>query len=176
MLSPEENNLVGTIPTEIGLLSDLAIWGMERGGLTGNIPSEIGQLSGLIFLDLDFNDLSGSLPTEIYLLTGLTQFDVNNNRLSGNIDQIGVFEQLEFLQIHANLFTGEIPPSMGGLSRMTTFTLHQTSFHGEMPASVCNLLVTNGGLLSSLIADCAIPFNELAPEIICNCCTDCRSN
>ena len=35
----EENNLVGTIPTEIGLLSDLAVWGMERGGLTSAIVS-----------------------------------------------------------------------------------------------------------------------------------------
>jgi Leucine-rich repeat (LRR) protein len=104
-LCTEENNLVGTIPTEAGLLSDLAIWGMERGGLTGPIPSEIGNLSALIFFDLDFNDLSGTLPTELFLLTGLTQFDVNNNRLSGNIDQMGIFEQLDFLQIHANLFT-----------------------------------------------------------------------
>lgn len=103
--SIEENNLVGTIPTEIGLLSNLAIWGMERGGLTGPIPSEIGNLSNLIFLDLDFNDLTGTLPTELYLLVGLTQLDVNNNRLSGNIDQIGIFQQLDFLQIHANLFT-----------------------------------------------------------------------
>lgn len=172
----EENNLVGTIPTEIGLLTDLIIWGMERGTLTGQLPSEIGLLSQLIFLDLDFNDLSGSLPTEIYLLTGLTQFDINNNRFSGKIDQMGVFDQLQFLQIHANLFTGEVPASMGALNQLTTFTLHETSFTGEMPGSVCDLLVTNGGLLSSLIADCAIPFNSLAPEIICNCCTDCRSD
>jgi Leucine-rich repeat (LRR) protein len=147
---------------------------MERGGLTSSIPSEIGNLSNLIFLDLDFNDLSGSIPTELFLLTGLTQLDVNNNRLSGNVDQIGVFEQLEFLQIHANLFTGEIPDSMGDLTRMTTFTLHENLIPGAMPDSVCGLLDINGGVLSSLIADCGIPFNGLGPEIICDCCTDCR--
>lgn len=43
---------VGTIPTEIGLLSDLAIWGMERGGLTGSIPTQVGNLTNLIFIDL----------------------------------------------------------------------------------------------------------------------------
>ena len=69
----EENNLVGTIPTEIGLLSDLAVWGMERGGLTSTIPTEVGMLKKLIFLDLDFNALTGSLPTELFTLTDLTQ-------------------------------------------------------------------------------------------------------
>lgn len=69
----EENNLVGTIPTEIGLLSDLAVWGMERGGLTSTIPTEVGMLTKLIFLDLDFNALTGSLPDELFTLTDLTQ-------------------------------------------------------------------------------------------------------
>lgn len=132
-------------------------------------------MRNLIFLDLDFNDLSGTLPTELYLLTGLTQFDVNNNRLAGNIDQIGVFEQLEFLQIHANLFTGQIPASMSALTRMTTFTLHETNFVGVMPNEVCALRDINGGLLSSLIADCGIPIGAVDPELGCDCCTDCRN-
>jgi len=51
----ELNNLVGTIPTEMGLLKGLEVWGMERGGLTGPIPTEIGNLSALYFLDLDYN-------------------------------------------------------------------------------------------------------------------------
>lgn len=96
----EENNLVGTIPTEIGLLEDLAIWGMERGGLEGPIPTEIGKLTNLIFLDLDFNQLSGSLSSELLSLTSLTQLDLNNNRMTGSINGIGVFPDLEFLQLH----------------------------------------------------------------------------
>ena len=69
----EENNLNGIIPTEIGLLSDLAVWGMERGGLTSTIPTEVGLLTKLIFLDLDFNQLTGSLPSELFTITALTQ-------------------------------------------------------------------------------------------------------
>ena len=33
----EENNLVGTLASEIALLPELAVWGMERGGLTGTL-------------------------------------------------------------------------------------------------------------------------------------------
>jgi hypothetical protein len=50
-------------------------------------------------LDFDFNALSGSLPSELYLLTDLVQLDLNNNRLTGTVDQLGVFVDLEFLQL-----------------------------------------------------------------------------
>jgi len=50
------------------------------------------------------------------------------------------------------------------------FTLHATQISGEMPNSVCGLLETEGGFLTSLIADC----EGNAPDIVCDCCTDCR--
>ena len=168
----EENNLVGTIPTEIGLLSDLAIWGMERGGLTGSIPTHVGMLTNLIFIDLDFNSLTGSLSSELLSLSSLTQLDLNNNQLTGSISGIGVFPEMEFLQLHDNFFTGTIPPSLGDSTRLAAFTLHETEIGGVMPQSICDLLVTagNGGVLGSLIADCTEP----DPDIVCTCCTDCR--
>lgn len=133
-------------------------------------------------MNKDFNLLFGSLPTELFRLTTLTQLDLNNNRFSGDIAQMGVFEDLEFLQLHSNQFTGMIPPSMGALSRMGTFTLHQNFFVGTMPESVCDLVNINGtsisGSLVSLIADCDPPANDLnaPPKIVCPCCTDCRES
>lgn len=82
----EENNLVGTIPTEIGLLTDLAVWGMERGGLSSTIPTEVGLLTNLIFLDLDFNELTGSLPDELFTLTDLTQLGTYARYRSSRMD------------------------------------------------------------------------------------------
>ncbi|KAG7342643.1 RHS repeat-associated core domain containing protein [Nitzschia inconspicua] len=172
----EDNNLIGTIPTEIALLKELEFWGMERGGLTGTIPTEVGVLTNLLFIDLDFNALSGSLPTELYLLTGLTELDLNDNQLTGNVDQIGVLVNLEFLQLHANDFSGTIPEDMGNLVLMRTFTVHRTWFSGTMPESVCSLRDINGGNLQSLIAECnEIP--GIGPQIECKtpeCCSSCR--
>jgi hypothetical protein len=65
---------------------------------------------------------------------------------------------------------------MGGLTRLTTFTLHETGFQGVMPDSVCDLRDINGGIMSSLIADCGVPLGALDPEIECGCCTDCRND
>jgi len=61
----EENNLIGTIPTEIGLLTDLAIWGMERGGLTGSIPTQIGVCT-LAFSQATFFSIISYFAVNVY--------------------------------------------------------------------------------------------------------------
>lgn len=168
----ELNNLVGTIPTEIALLPELRIWGMERGRLEGKIPTEVGMLTNLIFIDLDFNQLSGSLTSELLSLNRLTQLDLNNNQFTGSIEGIGVFPSMEFLQLHNNSFTGTVPAAVGSYTNLEAFTLHESSISGTMPQSVCALLrnASLGGVLDSLIADCG----GLEPDILCPCCTDCR--
>ena len=165
--------MAGTIPTEIALLTDLQIWGMERGGLTGKIPTEIGLLTNLIFIDLDFNMLTGSLSPELLSLSLLTQLDINDNKMTGSIEGIGAFPAMEFLQLHRNSFTGTVPEAVGSYSNLEAFTLHESSISGTMPQSVCNLLrnASLGGVLDSLIADCG----GLVPDIACDCCTDCRA-
>jgi hypothetical protein len=172
LLFTELNNLVGTIPTEIALLTGLKIWGMERGGLTGQIPTEVGLLQELIFIDLDYNQLTGSLSSEILSLGKLTQFDINDNRLTGSIEGIGGFPFLTFLQLHNNFFTGTVPEAVGTYANLSTFTLHETAISGTMPDSVCRLVASAnlGGNLTSLIADCG----GLDPDIVCDCCTSCR--
>jgi hypothetical protein len=184
----------------MALLTDLAVWGMEQGGLTSTIPTVVGTLTNLVFLDFDFNNLTGSLPTELFLLTNLNQLDLNNNQLTGNVEPIGALVNLDFLQLHSklqcvafadvmvfvspfsfcislvNLFTGTLPDEMGNLTAMRTFTLYDTFFSGTMPASVCSLRDSNGGLLRTLTAECDdIP--GVGPQIVCEtpeCCSDCR--
>mmetsp|Transcript_28059 Transcript_28059/g.41443 ORF Transcript_28059/g.41443 Transcript_28059/m.41443 type:complete len:659 (+) Transcript_28059:501-2477(+) len=165
----ERNNIVGYIPTEIGLLRELEVLGMEQGGLQGTIPNEIGQLENLVFMDLDFNLLTGSLPPGLLSLTKIQQLDLNDNLLTGSINDVGVFSDMSFFQLHDNFFTGTVPEDMGAYSKLEIFTLHGTSVTGTMPDSVCFLRTT--GNLKSLIADCL----GSPPEIQCSCCTDCRA-
>jgi hypothetical protein len=154
----------------MGLFADLEVWGMERGGLQGTIPTEIAFLTNLVFLDLDFNNITGSLSAELLSLEKLEQLDLNDNIMTGSINGIGVFPNLEFLQLHDNDFTGTVPDIVGAFSKLEAFTLHETRINGTMPASVCQLV--SSGVLSSLIADCLFP----NPDIICSCCTTCRAN
>ena len=66
------NNLTGTIPTELGLLTRLMRLQFPRNrGIGGTIPSELGSLTSLFFLELSANILTSTIPTELGLLTNL---------------------------------------------------------------------------------------------------------
>uniref|UniRef100_A0A7S1GJ93 Disease resistance R13L4/SHOC-2-like LRR domain-containing protein n=1 Tax=Cyclophora tenuis TaxID=216820 RepID=A0A7S1GJ93_CYCTE len=163
----ERNNLGGSIPTEIGLLTGLREIGMEQGRLSGSIPSELGRLSQLYFIDLDYNELVGSLPSELWSLTLLQQLDLNNNRLSGTLStEIGSLTKLQFLQLNSNPMVGTIPSQMGLLTDLKAFTLHDASFSGSMPTEICAV-----SSLQLLVADCYDP----ETDIVCLCCNNCWS-
>ena len=55
----------GSIPSEIGYLTDLSTLAFNGGRLTGNIPSEIGKLERLEILYLEGNRLEGTIPFEL---------------------------------------------------------------------------------------------------------------
>jgi len=62
------NDFIGTLPSEIGLLTSLIDLNLENNDFTGTIPSEIGLLTGLNFFSLSNNLLSGSIPSEVEAL------------------------------------------------------------------------------------------------------------
>jgi hypothetical protein len=76
-----DNQLSGTIPTEIGNLSNLRHLNLDSNKLSGNIPSELGNLTELHDLDLSDNQLMGSIPTSftnlINMASGWLNLDYN---------------------------------------------------------------------------------------------------
>jgi hypothetical protein len=65
--------------------------------------------------------ITGSLSSELLSLSKLEQLDLNGNRMTGSINGIGVMPHLEFLQLHDNAFTGQVPESLGLSSNLGTF-------------------------------------------------------
>jgi len=57
---------------------------LGNNNLNGSIPAELGDLTNLTQLQLPFNQLSGSLPAELCNLTDLTLLTINNNNLQGS--------------------------------------------------------------------------------------------
>eukprot|EP00957_Ditylum_brightwellii_P096605 7357589-Ditylum_brightwellii.AAC.1 len=80
-----DNQLIGSIPSEVGLLSGLTFLYLENNQLTGSIPSVVGLLSHLGELYLRNNQLIGSIPSEVGLLSELTFLYLDNNQLTGSI-------------------------------------------------------------------------------------------
>ena len=74
--------LTGSIPPEIGDLTNLRHLYLYNNQLTGSIPPEIGDLTNLTHLYLENNQLTGSIPSEIGNLTNLTRLYLENNQLT----------------------------------------------------------------------------------------------
>jgi len=79
------SGLTGSIPSEIGYLTNLTELNLYNNQLTGSIPPEIGNLTNLTYMNLGSNQLTGSIPSEIGSLTNLFAFVVGNNQLTGII-------------------------------------------------------------------------------------------
>jgi len=93
------NSLSGSIPSELGSLSNLQILDLGNSDLSGSIPSELGSLSNLQMLNLANSDLSGSIPSELGSLSNLQILDLANSDLSGtipnSIKELSAFKKLE---------------------------------------------------------------------------------
>jgi Leucine-rich repeat (LRR) protein len=90
------NSITGSIPPEIGNLTNLITLGLDDNQLTGSIPPEIGNLTNLQELGLSWNQLSGEIPSEIGNLTSLRGIWVDVNQLTGEIPE-------SFCDIYPNL-------------------------------------------------------------------------
>mmetsp|Transcript_20378 Transcript_20378/g.31455 ORF Transcript_20378/g.31455 Transcript_20378/m.31455 type:complete len:528 (+) Transcript_20378:82-1665(+) len=110
------NNLVGTVPHEIGNLKKLQILYLARNDLYGTIPSSIGQLKELTYLGLHHNQLTGTFPSN-YMgnLTKLRTVYLEKNDLEGTIKRMDPFCQLKY---------DAVPPPgqqhSGGVLRLVT--------------------------------------------------------
>ena len=74
--------LTGSIPPELGQLTELEYLSLNDNALTGPIPPELGQLTKLKELDLCCNRLSGPIPPELGQLTKLRTLNLYRNRLT----------------------------------------------------------------------------------------------
>ena len=134
------NELSDSIPPEIGNLTHLTDLVLLWNDLSGSIPSEIGNLAQLEHLVLWDNHLSGSIPPEMGNLTELLWLSLYNNRLTGSIPpQLGNLTKLHGLELHNNQLSGPIPGELGGLTRLARLYLHDNRLSGEIPGELGNL-------------------------------------
>lgn len=84
-LDLRENNLTGSLPEEIGMLTTIHNLYLTFNKLNGSIPPEIGNLTNLDFLDLFGNELSGTFPAGLARLKNLRYLNLQGNNFSGTL-------------------------------------------------------------------------------------------
>ena len=109
-------------------------------GLTGSIPPEIGNLTNLYSLYLNNNQLTGGIPSEIENLTNLTKVILGGNQLTGSIpSEIGNLTNLTHLSLEYNQLTGSIPSEIGNLTNLNYLYLSNNQLTGAIPEKICDL-------------------------------------
>ena len=134
------NNLMQSIPAELGELSELHVLNLSGNLLSGSLPVEITNLSELRRLDLSSNSLSGSILSGFEALHKLEQLRLFNNSFSGIIPaSLGNLVSLKTLDLERNSLSGSIPPELGNLSRLLWLGLRENSLSGSIPPELGNL-------------------------------------
>ena len=114
--------------------------------LTGTIPPELGALTELTVLRLPGNRLSGPIPRELGLLAKLITLDLSRNRLTGRIPDLGGLSRLRLLDLRGNRLTTGIPRSLGRLPRLSVIRLSGNALTSCVPSSIADAPVVDADI------------------------------
>lgn len=96
---PGANLRTNELPKEIFMLTSLRVLNlMANKDMKGTVPKELGSLTDLEALAFGATDLTGSLPSEVGLLTNLHSLVLFDNHFTGSLPtEIGSLENLNFV-------------------------------------------------------------------------------
>ncbi|KAJ8299232.1 hypothetical protein KUTeg_023292 [Tegillarca granosa] len=174
-------NRLGTLPPEIGCLTNLLKLGLSENSLTTlpeslqnlkhlkvldlrhnrlneRLPTSIGNLKKLRVLDLEENKLE-QLPQEIGQLRELTRLVVQSNQLVNLPSAIGYLTKLEYLGAGENKLTS-LPAEIGTLKSLESLYINDNQDLHSLPYE----LVLCGNLQIMSIENC--PLSQIPPEIV----------
>ncbi|CAM8949309.1 unnamed protein product [Rhodiola kirilowii] len=143
LLGIEQNSLTGEIPASIGNLYNLRQLYLGGNKLNGIIPSLIGNLTNLYFLGLSENQLEGSLPSSLQRCNSLQRLNIATNKLHGDssLKIVSSLNQIVFLYMSRNFFTGHIPSELGNMIHMGVLAISENKYSGEIPIELGKCLM-----------------------------------
>ncbi|WCJ33108.1 Leucine-rich repeat receptor-like protein kinase family protein [Euphorbia peplus] len=140
-LDLSDSGIHGSIPSEIGMLSNLSYLFLDRNFLTGELPFEIANLTQLLHLNVSHNQLTGFILPAMRDLTYLQKMDLSMNRFEGSIPStLALLSNLSFLDLSRNFLAGAIPFSVANLTRLRYLDLSHNFLDGIMPPQIGDLI------------------------------------
>ena len=116
ILELDNNNLNGTLISDLSLITTLQTLRIQSSGtkvLTGSLPSRLGMLSDMTQVILTGNTLNGNIPVSYSNWAQLQILDLSDNGLSGQLNAaLGPFLQATTIDLSGNQFRGPIPSGL----------------------------------------------------------------
>ena len=136
------NLLTGPIPPFLSNFTKLHQLHIIGSQISGTIPTTLGLLTDLVDLDLSSNNLLADntyLPSELGMLTNLERFYVAFSFISGQVPgEYGNLSALRELAIHNTFITGTIPTSVCSISNLRRI-YHSEAVDCSCPGTICSL-------------------------------------
>ncbi|XP_027927000.1 receptor-like protein 15 isoform X2 [Vigna unguiculata] len=135
------NNLVGTLQTVIGNMSNLQTLSLSNNHLEGSIPTRLVELEYLSYLDLSNNNLTGYVPS--FANGSVNYIHLSNNRLSGlSKTMFTNTSYIVMLDLSYNEITSGIQDLIQDLAdtRLNILILKGNRFTGHLPEQLCQLV------------------------------------
>ncbi|CAI0396759.1 unnamed protein product [Linum tenue] len=138
-----DNKLQGEIPAAIGNCTSLIGLSFSQNNLSGTIPSQLMGLSSLsLHMLLSHNRLSGTIP----ICAKLEMLSLQSNLLQGTIpSSLSSLRSIKLLDISSNNLSGQFPKSFEGMKLLQLLNLSYNSIEGEVPS---NGVFRNGSIIS----------------------------
>lgn len=132
--------MTGSIPPELGQLTQLKSLDLSGNELTGPIPPELGQLRQLNSLNLSYNELIGPIPPLLGKLTKLEGLFLSNNELTGPIPiELSQLTNLKAMRLGNNQLSGCVPRTLVGwvdfLPVCTVATIVEATVADDLPVA-----------------------------------------
>lgn len=130
------NKISGEIPDEIYSLPQLEIIDLQNNMISGPISPAIGNANGLVGLYLGRNMISGKFPLELFNLESLVALWLDyNEELEGQSlpEEIGQLQNLEELKLAETQLVGNLPEAIGSLEKLRIFHAQENGIQGEIP-------------------------------------------
>jgi Leucine-rich repeat (LRR) protein len=140
-LSLKDNEIGGKLPSTLGKMTRLKTLDLEKKNFSSTILTEFGNMMTLENLRLASNSLSGDVPSELRHMTFLEDLRLSKNNLSGKIDGSVVesLKQLHTLTLSENNFTSTIPIEIGLLTLLKELKLHRNLLVGHLITEIGRL-------------------------------------
>lgn len=135
------NDLIGEMPPEMSLLTNLRRFLAPENSLKGDLDVAFAQLTGLQTIAMPDNRLEGTIPTGILVSNpDLGFLDLGGNQFKGSLpSEIAGATKLSDLQLDTNGLTGTIPTEIGNLSLLAHFEIQTNELVGTIPNELYSL-------------------------------------